>query len=811
MMDVMAIPPELPAEQLYRHCDEAVLEFRTTDELEELTETVGQTRALGAIEFGTAIPHDGYNLYVMGSPGLGKHHTLRQVLDACAVGAPVPSDLCYANNFAAPHKPRMIRLPAGMGTRLHQDMRHLVRDLLIVLPAAFDTDEYRARVQELNDEFKAREDRMFSRVAEDAAEKKVFLVRTLTGYTIAPVKDGEVMEPSEFQKLPEKRKEEIRQASESVRRSLREVMQQAAGLQRERAQRLRQLDESVARHQVDLHLGELQERYDGVDEIQAFLSDVSKDILERTDEFRQFGSENKPPVLLNGQRLTPFNRYFVNVVVDNGSARGAPVVYEDNPTYQNLVGRIEHMAQMGTLVTDFTLIKGGALHRANGGFLVLDAHKVLREGFAWSALKRALEARELRIQSLEQMLSLASTISLEPEPVPLNVKVVLCGERELYYLLQRYDPEFSQLFKIEADFSEDMPRSAESTKLYARLLATLQRREKLLPLDRGAVARLIEETARRADDSEKLSLHVGGALDLLREADHRARSKGVELITTGDVEEVIAAARWRAGRLRERMQESILRGFRLIDTKGTALGQVNGLAAVALGQYPFGHPLRITATARLGDGDVIDIEREVKLGQAIHSKGVLILTSFLAWRFGQSQPLSLAASLVFEQSYGAVDGDSASAAELCALLSCLSGLPLRQDLAITGSVDQFGAIQAIGAINEKIEGFFDLCSARGLTGTQGVIMPLPNTVHLMLRRDIVNSVRAGTFHVYAVSHVDEAAELLTGTPSGWAETPGVYPEGSINARVQAHLGEWARLRQHFARPEALPRKPDADT
>ncbi|MDR3419577.1 MAG: AAA family ATPase [Nevskia sp.] len=784
---------ELSADRLYQACDAAALPFASTAELEDLQETLGQARALGALQFGVGIRHEGYNLYVMGSPGVGKHHTLRQVLERRSAGEPVPPDWCYVNNFHAPQKPNVLKLPAGTGDQLQRDMRNLVRDLLVVLPAAFDTDEYRARVQELGDEFKAREEEIFNKVTQEAAGKKITLMRTPVGYTIAPVKDGEVIESAEFERLPEERKEEIRRASEAVQQSLRQAMQQAVALQREHARRMDKLNEDVARHQVDQHFSELESRYAAVPAVPAFLAEARQDVLENVDQFRKFAAENKLPA--DGHRLMPFDRYYVNVLVDNGGRQGAPVIHEDNPTYQNLVGRIEHIAQFGTLLTDFTLIKGGALHRANGGCLVLDARKLLTNPFAWEALKRALRARELRIESLEQLLSLASTISLEPAPIPLDLKVVLIGERLLYYLLSQYDPEFPALFKVEADFSEEAPRNAESSLLYARLIATLQRREKLQPLDREAVARLIEQAARRADDSEKLSLDVGGLLDLMREADHWARSASSDTVRAAHVEQAVAAGRERSGLLHERVQEAILRGIQLIDTAGTAPGQVNGLAVIALGKHAFGHPSRITATARLGEGSVVDIEREVKLGQPIHSKGVLILSSLLADRFGQKQPLSLSASLVFEQSYGMVEGDSASAGELCALLSCLSGLPLRQDLAITGSINQRGAIQAIGGVNEKIEGFFDICRARGLSGTQGVIVPAANVQHLMLRRDVVEAVREGRFHVYAVSRIEQALQLLTGTPAGEADTQGAYPEGSVNARVVARLDEWARLRR----------------
>jgi lon-related putative ATP-dependent protease len=492
-------------------------------------------------------------------------------------------------------------------------------------------------------------------------------------------------------------------------------------------------------------------------------------------------------------------RYRVNVLVDHSASTGAPVVYEDHPTYQNLVGRVEHVSHLGALVTDFTLVQAGALHRANGGSLVLDARDVLLQPFAWEGLKRAIRSREVRIESLGQALSLISTVSLEPEPIPLDLKVALVGDRLLYYLLCEYDPDFLELFKVQADFEEEIDRSHETDMLYARLIGTLARKEGLRPLDRGAVARVIEQAARIAGDAEKVSTHMRSVSDLIREADHWAGNTGKDRLTADDVQRAIDGRIRRAGRLRERVQEQIRRGSILIDTEGVHAAQVNGLSVMQLGELAFGFPTRITARVRLGRGDVVDIEREVELGGPIHSKGVLILAGFLGGRFAADRPLTLHASLVFEQSYSGVEGDSASLAELCALLSALSGLPIRQGIAITGSVNQLGAVQPIGGVNEKIEGFFDVCAARGLSGEQGVVIPAENRKNLMLRRDVVAAVEAGRFHVHAVESADEAIELLTGREAGElgeAGEPGedgepgeggAYPPDSVNGLVEARL------------------------
>jgi lon-related putative ATP-dependent protease len=490
-------------------------------------------------------------------------------------------------------------------------------------------------------------------------------------------------------------------------------------------------------------------------------------------------------------------RYQVNVLVDHSESEGAPVIYEDNPTYQNLVGRVEHMAQMGALLTDFSLIKAGTLHQANGGYLILDARKVLTQPYAWDGLKRVLQSGKIRIESVGQMLSLVSTISLEPEAIPLQVKVALFGEQLLYYMLWQLDPDFRELFKVAADFASDMDRSDDSQQLYARLIATLVRQDELRPFDRSAVARVIEHSARTVGDADKLSTQMRGLNDLLQEADYWAGQSKKEAVTAADVQRAIDAQIFRSDRMRERAQEAILRETLLIDTEGAQVGQVNGLSVISLGNFWFGRPSRITAQVRLGKGEVIDIEREVKLGGPLHSKGVLILSGFLGARYAGESPLSLSASLVFEQSYGGVDGDSASSAELYALLSAIAQVPIKQSLAVTGSVNQFGQVQAIGGVNAKIEGFFDICLARGLTGEQGVLIPAANVKHLMLRQDVVEAVEKGQFHVYSVETIDQGIDILTGVPAGEPDEVGCYPEGTINYRVKKRLSELAEKRQAF--------------
>ena len=534
--------------------------------------------------------------------------------------------------------------------------------------------------------------------------------------------------------------------------------------------------------------------------VQAYIKAVKQDIIENVEDFRH-GEEEQMGISFGSQkksRAADFAAYSVNLLVDNSSTKGAPVIYEDNPTYMNLVGRIEHVSHMGTLLTDFTLIKSGAVHRANGGYLVLDIRKVLSRAFAWEGLKRILRSHEIRIESLEHMLSLVSTISLEPEPIPIVVKLVLTGDRILYYLLMEYDPEFGRLFKVAADFSEDIERNKENTVLYTQLIASLVHREKLKDFNSEGVAAVIEECARRVGDSEKISLHMGSLVDLLRESNYWADKEQDNLVSRKHVQLAVSKEEHRQDQLRSRMQESIKRGIRIIDTDGEKIGQVNGLSVIQLSNFSFGVPSRITATARLGEGDVIDIEREVELGGPIHSKAIMILSAYLADHYAQNAPLSLSATLVFEQSYGHVEGDSASVAELCALLSAIAGIPLKQNIAITGSVNQMGQVQAIGGVNEKIEGFFDSCNDRGLTGEQGVIIPASNVPHLMLRNRVVDAVKQHKFKVYAVETVEEVLELITGKVAGKRDSCGNFPNDSINGLVQKRLNELNKLQQEFA-------------
>jgi lon-related putative ATP-dependent protease len=789
----------LPADRLVRRCDAAALGFATTDELTDLGHIVGQRRATDAIALGIGIKRDGYNLFVMGPPGTGKHTLVRQFLDERVAGAPRPPDWVYVNNFDEPGKPVAVELPPGRGEELKRDMHQLVEELRSTIPAVFESEEYTAKVGEIDTDFTERHERALNELGEEASGESIALLRTPAGFSFAPVKKGEIVTPDEFAKLPEEEQKRIETTIADLQVKLERLIRDALRWRKERHERIRALNREMVLLVVGHVVTELKARYAELAPVVAYLEAVQHDVIENAEDFRK-REEGLPGTMrgASGREEPGLRRYDVNVIVDHAGHDGAPVVFADHPTFQSLVGRIDHIAQMGTLVTDFNLVKPGALHRANGGFLLVDAAKLLVQPFAYDGLKRALVRGDIRIESLGEMYSLVSTVSLEPEPIPLKVKVILFGERILYYLLSAYDPDFGKLFRIAADFEESFDRTPETTRLYAELVGTIARREGLLPLAAGAIARLVEQGSRSAGDAAKIAADVDALVALMGEADHLARARSASAVAREDVAAAIAARRSRAARIKERLDEAILRGTLLIDTDGAKSAQVNGLSVFEAGGEAFGMPMRITATTRPGEGQVIDVQREVQLGGAIHSKGVLILSSFLASRYSGPHPHSLAASLVFEQTYGEVEGDSASLAELCALLSSLADAPVRQSLAVTGSVNQLGEVQAIGGVNEKIEGFFDVCHARGLTGEPGVIIPASNVPHLMLREDVVQAAAAGRFHVIPVATVDEAIEVLTGLPAGTPHHLGEYPEQTVNARVAARLREYATLRRGMA-------------
>jgi lon-related putative ATP-dependent protease len=784
-----ALSPDL----LYRRCDPAQFTFTSTAELDDLTDIIGQERAVQAVKFGIGIRREGYNLFALGPNGAGRFTAVNQLLQRITGDQPPPPDWCYVHNFQDSYRPKALKLPPGRANALAADMKELIGELRAVIPSAFESDEYHARQSAVEEGFKENQEAAFEELQRRAQKQQIALIRTPSGLAFAPLRDNEVISPEQFMELPEATRKEIQQEIEELQGELQRVIRQTPQWLRESRQKMKTLNEEVASFAITPLIDELREKYGDVQEALDYLTAVQTDIIENSDKFLDSGDEGG-----DAPSESFPARYEVNVLVSNDQENGAPVVYEDNPTYQNLIGRVEHIAHMGTLVTDFRQIKPGALHRANGGYLIIDARKLLMQPYSWEGLKRALQSRQINIESLGQMYSMVNTVSLEPERIPLQVKVVLLGERALYYMLHQMDPDFGELFKVAADFEDQMDRTPDTTQAYARLVATLARKEDLRHFDPAAVARVVEHSARLLGDAEKLSTCMQSVADLLREADYWAEANGRDLVTLADVQEAIEAQVFRASRIRDRMAEMILRETVMVDADGEQIGQINGLAVLSVGDFAFGRPNRITARVRLGKGEVIDIERQVEMGGPIHSKGVLILAAFLGARYAKERPLSISASLVFEQSYSGVDGDSASTTELYALLSTLSGLPIKQGLAVTGSVNQMGQVQAIGGVNEKIEGFFDICAARGLTGEQGVLIPTANVKHLMLREDVVQAAADGRFHIYAVAHIDEGIELLTGVPAGQLDENGRYPEGSVNQRVMAQLDRFAEIakKQH---------------
>ena len=765
-------------------------------------EAFGHERAREAIDLALALPMDGGHLFVMGSRGVGRRTVLEAALEAAAAARPPGVDLCYVSDFQEPRCPKALHLPAGLGRKLATDMERLVEDLADALKAAFQNEDYRTRRQVFEDELKERQEEAVESVEKAAREEGIALLRAPTGFIFAPMREGRVLQPDAFQALPEAEQAAITRTIEALQKRLKDALSAVPAWMQETRARIRQLNDDTAAMAVGHLVASLRKTYADQPEILAYLGALEADVRGHIGVFLGYAEaqEQAPHSASIDELPPPFRRYRVNLLVDRNDDREAPVVFEDEPTFERLLGRIEQRAEQGALVTDFLMVRPGALHQANGGFLYLDVQKLLTRPLAYDGLKRALKAKQLRIESPLAAMGLLATQSLEPEPVSLDVKVALLGDRWLFYLLSGLDPEFPELFKIVADFDDDIKTEGDSVGRFARQAARLAADAGLRPLAPGAVAVALEDALRRAGDVERLSADIASLIDLLREADHLAAKAGAATIEAGHVKAAALARERRLARIRDRAIEQIDQGTVRIRTEGSVVGMINGLAVLQLGGFAFGRPSRITASVRMGAGRVVDIEREAKLGGPLHSKGVLILQGYLAQTFAQDFPLALAASLVFEQSYGGVDGDSASSAELYALVSAIAEVPIRQDLAVTGSVNQAGEVQAIGGVNEKIEGFFDVCAKRGLTGSQGVLVPAANTRHLMLADRVVEAVEAGRFAVYPIDHIEEGLALLTGMSVGQRGMDGHYPEGSLYARVETRLRAFAEAQRRFAKP-----------
>ncbi len=807
------LPAELGTNEVYRAC--GALSFDTTADLSDLSEIIGQERAVSSVEFGMGIDSEGYNIFAVGPQGTGKTATVYEFLKRAAASLPAPDDWIYVYNFAKPSSPNAIRMPGGKAQPFQKDMEKLVEDLQAAITQAFEGEEYEKQKRTIAQQVGEQQEAKLSGLNEKAEAQGFSIVRTPAGLAVVPkTPDGETMSREAYEALPPEEQKRIDEGIEVLNEELQQLMRLVRQDERAGRDALRELDQKVtdfaARHLVD----ETCERWCHLPEMSDYLQALLKDVVENAEDFKK--SDDETPMMFMGmpisqrqKRESAFQKYRINVVVDNSDLQGAPVITETNPLLQNLVGRVEHQAQFGALFTDFTMIKAGALHKANGGFLVLDARDVLLMPYAWDGLKRALKTGEIRIEDITQQMGFATTASLDPEPIPFKAKIVLIGESSVYYLLYGQDPDFQELFKVKADFDSVADRTPENEQLYARFIGQVARQHDLPPFSADAVARVIEQTSRLVEDQRKMTTKFTDVRDLLTESSYwarKARPRAKTLVVKReDVQKAIDQRVYRSNLIEERVREMIADATVMLDTQGAVVGQINGLSVSSIGDYMFGRPSRITATHRLGDGEVVDIEREVEMGGPIHSKGVLILAGYLGSRYASDKPLSLTARLVFEQSYSGVEGDSASSAELYALLSSLSGAAIQQRFAVTGSVNQRGQVQAIGGVNEKIEGFFSVCEALGLRGDETVLIPKSNVPNLMLGPRVREAIEGGRFHIIPVTLIDEGISLLTGLPAGELGDDGTYPQGTVNRMVVdrlAYLAEKAR--------EAL-RKKDKET
>lgn len=777
------------AEQVRAFCTSEEFSHVRTDEISPLDTIIGQERAVRALEFGLEIENRGFNVFVAGLPGTGKNTAVQSFLENLAKTKPTPPDWCYVYNFKEPYNPRAISLPPGKGKEFARDMKEFIAAARREIPRSFESEEYVKKREETGETFAAQRNKLFAELNRRATESGFVIQPTPTGLFIIPVIDGEPVKEKDFAALPAEKQREIILQRQKLEEEVAGTFRELQNIERNAHEAMRDLDRRVAGYVLGLLAKEYTEKYAELPAVLAYLESVQADILENLSLFRggEETERHSPPWV----KEDPFRRYAVNVTVDNSETEGAPVVVDYNPTYNNLIGRIEKEAVFGALVTDFTMIRGGLLHKANGGYLVIPVEELLRNPFSWDGLKRALRERQVVIEDAVERFGFFTTKTIQPEPIPLDLKVILLGDPLLYYLLYYYDTDFQELFKVKAEFGTRMDRTPENIKKYASFFCTLCEKEQLLHLDASAVAKLVEHGSRLAEDQKKLATRFSELADVVREACHYAQKESAAYVTEAHVRRAIDERFYRSNMIQERIQEMIVRGAFMIDTSGAVVGQVNGLSVINLGEISFGKPQRITVTVAAGREGVVDIEREAKLGGKIHTKGVLILSGYLAEQYALEAPLALSARIVFEQSYEGVEGDSASSTELYALLSALSGVPLKQDLAVTGSVNQKGKIQAIGGVNEKIEGYFDICKAKGLTGTQGVLVPEANKENLMLREDVVDAIRDGRFHVYFVRDVDEGIEILTGVPAGQRGPDGFFPEETIHGRVAARLKEMA--------------------
>ncbi len=778
----------LSAQKLRWNCDPKQFSFKSTKELPDLVDAVGQERAIRSIEFGLGVHDTGFNLYISGETGTGRTSTIRNILKIRAKNEPAPLDWVYVFNFKDADAPVSLSLPAGMGSQLTEDMKDLVDAFKKDIPKALESREYESRRNEVLEKYQADNNQLFQELEKESEESGFALQRTVSGLVIVPQKDGQNFTQEEYEALEDEEREKIEELGKSLTEKLNEVLRQVRDNEKATKDALSQADRDLGMSCLGHRLDPMKEKYAGIEKVLSYLEAVQEDILKNLEDFKPQPPQPQIPGLKFQRQEPSFERYSVNLLVDNKETEGAPIVFEPNPTYNNLFGRIEHVMQYGGVaVTDFTMIKAGALHRANGGYLVIDAREVLINPFVWDALKRCIRTAEIRIEDVLEQYRFMTMVTQKPEAVPLQTKIILVGTPWIYYLLYYLDPDYRKFFKVKAEFDSRIARTPEVMNEYALFVATLCRDKKLLHFDRSGVACLLEYTARMVDDQEKLSSSFMEIADFVREASFWAERDGHKLVKCADVRRAAEEQLYRVNRIEERMQELFDNGTIMVDTDGEATGQINGLSVISLGDHTFGRPSRITARTWLGQAGMVNIEREVKLSGPIHDKGVMILTGWLGGVFATRHPLSISASICFEQNYDGVEGDSASSTELYALLSAISGIPLKQGIAVTGSVNQHGIIQPIGGVNHKIEGFYAVCKAKGLTGKQGVLIPKTNERHLMLREDLVEAVTKGRFHIWSIATIEEGIEILTGMPAGKADNHGKFEKGTLYSLVARNL------------------------
>jgi lon-related putative ATP-dependent protease len=793
---------ELTAEQVRLQCPPDVFKCDSTEELEPKDGIIGQDRALSALKFGLNIAKAGFNVYVSGLAGTGRTTAIKSFVEALAAKKSTPSDWCYVHNFTDAYCPKALGVPAGTGKTLRRDMETTIEDARRSLVQTFTSKEYAQRREEITEDFNKKKEAVFKKLDKKARENGFILQTTPVGVLFIPASDGEPMSEEAYNELGDKEKEELKKKQQELADELKE---QIARLTSERSaidKQLEDTDREVAGYSIRHLFAKLREKYAELPQVVDYLKEVEQDIVANFEQFREEpkGQEGDPMAAMREMaQKHALRKYEVNLLVDNSELKGAPVVLELNPTFNNLFGRIEKEAQFGALSTDFTMIKSGSLHRANGGYLVVRIEDILTNFQSWDGLKRALRDGKMVIEELGERLGFVVTKSLKPEPIPLEVKVVLIGEPIFYYLLLRLDPDFKELFKVKADFDSRMDRTKTNLKKYAGVICRICNSENLKHLSRDALAQIIEHSSRLAGDQGKLSALFADIADILREASFWAEQDKAKHIEGKHVDKAIEEKVYRSNLIQQRINEMIDKGMIIIDAAGEKTGQVNGLAVIDLGDFSFGRPSRITASVGVGREGLIDIEREAKLGGPLHTKGVMILSGYITDKYVGEIPLSLSARLVFEQSYEEVEGDSASSTELYAILSRLADVPIKQGIAVTGSVNQKGEVQAIGGINEKIEGFFEVCRAKGLNQGQGVLIPASNVRNLMLKEEVAAAVKEGKFHIYPVSTIDQGIEVLTGVKAGKLGKSGRFPPGSINDRVQKRLTSLAERMRDFTK------------